>query len=141
MSETLLKWMRATDIQRNPVPGFNAHTGMQKKMVDEEIQEFYNGWTRAQEFQTPDGYAELLDGICDSIWCLIQLAHNMGLPFEEAWEQVRKSNMAKITADGRVRRREDGKILKPDGWIPPDILSLVKSRFPKAKVENDDGEK
>jgi hypothetical protein len=24
-----------------------------------------------------------------------------------------------------VRRREDGKILKPEGWTPPDLASLL----------------
>jgi predicted HAD superfamily Cof-like phosphohydrolase len=26
-----------------------------------------------------------------------------------------------------VRRRDDGKVLKPDGWRPPDLLSIVRA--------------
>jgi len=32
--------------------------------------------------------------------------------------------MAKLV-DGKVRRRADGKILKPDGWTPPDTKGAV----------------
>lgn len=44
---------------------------------------------------------------------------------ERAWNEVHKSNMAKLQADGTVRRREDGKVLKPDDWKEPD-LSFIK---------------
>jgi hypothetical protein len=32
--------------------------------------------------------------------------------------------MAKLV-DGKVIRREDGKILKPAGWTPPDIKGVL----------------
>jgi predicted HAD superfamily Cof-like phosphohydrolase len=32
--------------------------------------------------------------------------------------------MAKLV-DGKPIRREDGKILKPEGWTPPDIKKIL----------------
>lgn len=58
----------------------------------------------------------------DSIQC--GLAH--GLPMDEVWAEVQRSNMSKISADGTVKRREDGKILKPLGWKPPDIRGVLE---------------
>ena len=33
--------------------------------------------------------------------------------------------MSKVGPDGEVIRREDGKILKPDNWTPPDVSSAL----------------
>jgi predicted HAD superfamily Cof-like phosphohydrolase len=35
------------------------------------------------------------------------------------------TNFAKISEDGKVRKREDGKVLKPMGWVPPDLKPFV----------------
>jgi len=40
--------------------------------------------------------------------------------------------MRKVSADGKVRRRADGKVLKPDGWTPPDVAGVIG-------LEQDDG--
>ena len=43
-----------------------------------------------------------------------------------AWQEVVKTNMAKVDPEtGKVRRRTDGKILKPEGWKPPDMTKFV----------------
>jgi predicted HAD superfamily Cof-like phosphohydrolase len=43
---------------------------------------------------------------------------------DEVFKEVHRSNMAKLV-DGKVIRREDGKILKPAGWTPPDIKGVL----------------
>jgi predicted HAD superfamily Cof-like phosphohydrolase len=46
------------------------------------------------------------------------------------WAAVQCANEAKAIEqpDGRrkVVRREDGKILKPEGWTPPDIEGVLR---------------
>ena len=42
----------------------------------------------------------------------------------EAFVRVHKSNMSKLT-NGKLVKREDGKILKPDSYEPPDLMELV----------------
>jgi predicted HAD superfamily Cof-like phosphohydrolase len=43
------------------------------------------------------------------------------------WEEGAKSNLSKIDPEtGLVRRREDGKILKPEGWKEPNFEQFVK---------------
>jgi len=50
-----------------------------------------------------------------------------GYDIQGAWDEVVKTNMAKVDpATGKVRRREDGKILKPEGWKPPDMSKFIK---------------
>jgi len=67
-----------------------------------------------------------LDGICDTIWTLIGYAHAKGYPIETAWDAVALSNLRKIDLKtGKVNRRADGKVLKPEGWKPPNIARIL----------------
>lgn len=44
---------------------------------------------------------------------------------EEAFNRVHANNMTKVGADGKVLRNPDGKILKPDNFVPVDLTDLV----------------
>ena len=49
-----------------------------------------------------------------------------GYDIRGAWNEVTTSNLWKIDAKtGKVIRREDGKILKPEGWTPPDLTKFI----------------
>lgn len=67
------------------------------------------------------------DAIADLIYVLIGAALEFGIPLEAVWNEVQRSNMAKVDpATGKVRKREDGKVLKPEGWTPPDIEAVLR---------------
>jgi len=71
--------------------------------------------------------ADALDAICDSIWVLIGLGKVMDLPLEWGWDLVALSNARKIDPElGKILRDESGKIMKPLGWKPPDMLRIIK---------------
>ena len=53
------------------------------------------------------------------------IAMNLGIPLNAVFAEVHRSNMAKLLPDGSVLRRADNKILKPDGWTPPDIRQVL----------------
>lgn len=62
----------------------------------------------------------------DLIYVVLGLLHSLGIDSVMAFDLVQRSNAAKVDAEtGQVRRREDGKILKPDGWQPPDMSAVV----------------
>jgi len=75
--------------------------------------------------QHPANLVSLADGVIDLIVVAVRLGLSFGLPMEALWAEVQRSNMAK-SVDGQVRRREDGKILKPEGWTPPDIAGVLR---------------
>ncbi len=68
---------------------------------------------------------EIVDALVDILVVTIGAAHSMGCDVEGAWKEVMKTNFAKIGEDGKVRKREDGKVLKPVGWVPPDLKPFV----------------
>ncbi len=65
---------------------------------------------------------EQLDALLDFIVVTTGAIHSGGFDGEGAWKEVMRTNFAKIDKDtGKVRKREDGKVLKPTGWTPPDL--------------------
>ena len=69
---------------------------------------------------------ETLDALIDILVVTIGAIHSMGSDAEGAWKEVMSTNFAKIGEDGKVRKREDGKVLKPTGWTPPNLEPYVK---------------
>lgn len=54
------------------------------------------------------------------------LGVKLGYPMDLGWIEVHASNMAKVDkATGKVIRRDDGKILKPEGWVGPDLAAIL----------------
>jgi len=70
---------------------------------------------------------ETLDALIDILVVTIGAIHSMGADAEGAWKEVMSTNFAKIDKEtGKVRKREDGKVLKPTGWVPPNLEPFVK---------------
>jgi predicted HAD superfamily Cof-like phosphohydrolase len=77
-----------------------------------------------------DDSVEILDALIDIIVVTTGAIHSMGADAEGAWDEVMRTNFAKIDrTTGKVRKREDGKVLKPEGWRPPDLAPFVIKRF------------
>lgn len=70
---------------------------------------------------------ETLDALVDILVVTIGAIHSMGADAEGAWEEVMRTNAAKVDLDtGKVIKREDGKILKPLNWTPPNLAPYIK---------------
>lgn len=70
--------------------------------------------------------AEIIDACFDMIWVIVGYMQSRGWDCEEIWDEGAMSNLAKIDkVTGKVIRREDGKILKPEGWKPPNFKKFV----------------
>jgi predicted HAD superfamily Cof-like phosphohydrolase len=70
---------------------------------------------------------EQLDALIDILVVTVGAIHSGGFDAEGAWKEVMSTNFAKIDKEtGLVRKREDGKVLKPVGWKSPDLKPFVK---------------
>jgi predicted HAD superfamily Cof-like phosphohydrolase len=70
---------------------------------------------------------EELDALIDILVVTIGAIHSMGADAEGAWKEVISTNFAKIDKEtGKVRKREDGKVLKPTGWTAPELAPFLK---------------
>lgn len=89
-----------------PVERVTART----RWIEEEITELREATT----------IYEQADAYLDIIYFAIGGLVDMGVEPSALWNLVHDANMAKVWPDGTVHRREDGKIVKPDGWKAPD---------------------
>lgn len=72
---------------------------------------------------------EQLDALIDILVVTIGALHSLGADAEGAWKEVMRSNFAKIDKEtGKVRKREDGKVLKPLGWTPPNLKPFIERK-------------
>lgn len=69
-----------------------------------------------------------LDALIDIMVVTAGAVHSMGVDAPGAWKEVMRSNFAKVDPrTGRVTRREDGKILKPQNWEPPRLERFIRT--------------
>lgn len=69
---------------------------------------------------------EQLDACMDMIWVILGYCRMKGYKVDQAWAEVARSNLAKISpTTGKVIKRADGKVLKPDGWTPPNLTPFI----------------
>ena len=97
-----------------------ANYKMYLSLIDEEVAELV-------EAVTADDKVEQLDALVDILVVTIGAIRAAGFDGAGAWQEVMRTNFAKIDPNtGKVRKREDGKVLKPEGWTPPNLSPYVK---------------
>jgi predicted HAD superfamily Cof-like phosphohydrolase len=112
------KFMKACD---QSVDNFNEDQfNLYVKLIEEEANELADAITAHDKVET-------VDALVDILVVTIGALHSMGVDAEGAWKEVMQTNFAKIDKDtGKVRKREDGKVLKPIGWVPPNLEPYLK---------------
>jgi len=89
-------------------------------LIDEE-------YTELQTALGNNDDVEQLDALIDILVVTMGAIRAAGFNGEGAWKEVMKTNFAKIDEKtGKVNKREDGKVLKPEGWVAPDLTTFVK---------------
>jgi predicted HAD superfamily Cof-like phosphohydrolase len=109
------KFMRACD---QSVGEFNeAQYQLYCNLIREEFDELVASKTKVDD----------LDALIDVLVVTIGAIHSLGVDGEAAWKEVMRTNFAKIDHEtGKVRKREDGKVLKPLGWTAPELAQYIK---------------
>ena len=98
---------------------------MYRDLIREEVTEL----EQAQDLESER------DSLIDILVVTVGAIHSMGADGPGAWKEVMRSNFAKIDArTGKVRRRDDGKILKPEGWQPPRLSTYVSKNKPHSQL-------
>ena len=119
--ESLLEFNQAFGIPVLANPGLSNEEliELRIKLLSEEVQEY------AEAARNGD-LVEVLDALADIGYILAGTIINHGMQniYDTAFDEVHRSNMAKLV-DGKVLRREDGKVMKPEGWRPPNLAQFL----------------
>ena len=100
-------------------PANEANYKMYLGLIDEEVGELV-------EAVAADDKVEQLDALVDILVVTVGAIRAAGWDGEAAWKEVMNTNFAKIDPDtGKVIKREDGKVLKPEGWMAPQLSQFI----------------
>lgn len=119
--EALLEFNDAFDISKLETPGIGSDElfELRIRLLHEEVEEY------AAAVRMGD-LVEVLDALGDIAYILAGTIINHGLQqvFDAVFSEIHRSNMAKLV-DGKVLRRKDGKVMKPEGWSAPDLEQFL----------------
>ena len=90
------------------------------KLMREENEEDLEAANTNDLVEVADALGDMLYILCGTI-----IEHGMQYKIEEVFEEIQRSNMSKLGADGKPIYREDGKVLKGPSYFPPNINDIL----------------
>lgn len=93
---------------------------LRRKLIEEESLEVF-------EAMNAEDLVGIADGLVDLIYVAVGTAVAYGIDLAPIWEEVHHSNLQKTNGPSRA----DGKVLKPDNWIPPNVAGLIEHQILK----------
>ena len=102
--------------------GFSGQSDLYLKLIEEEFGELIHAYINKD-------IDEIADACADLKWVIEGLEHSLKIPQQAVWNEVATSNLNKISSTGKVLKREDGKVIKPEGWKPPDIARILRENI------------
>lgn len=109
-------------IQESPVADLGtAKNQLRYELMKEENEEYLEAANNNDLVEVADALGDMLYILCGTI-----IEHGMQHKIEEVFEEIQRSNMSKLGADGAPIYREDGKVLKGPGYFKPDIKGILE---------------
>ena len=87
-------------------------------LIEEELDELHLGIDNID-------IIEVADALTDLLYVVYGAGQAFGIDLDECFQEVHESNMSKLGEEGRAIKREDGKVLKPDTYFPPDLKRVL----------------
>lgn len=91
-------------------------------LMDEENKEYLEAAMNNDMVEVADALGDMLYILCGTI-----IEHGMQHKIEEVFNEIQRSNMSKLGADGKPIYREDGKVLKGPNYFKPNITEILES--------------
>jgi len=104
--------------EKSELPNFEERS-LRMRLLNEEFREY----VMAEE---DNDLVEIADALADIIYIACGTAVSYGIPLDRVFDEVHRSNMAKLV-DGKPLYREDGKVMKPEGWTAPNIEVILQN--------------
>lgn len=102
---------------------------MRIKLIREELKELVDAINEKD-------IVEVADALTDILYVTYGAGHAFGIDLDACFQEVQRSNMTKLGADGKPVYREDGKIIKGPNYSEPDLKKVIgmDSNIPKPEL-------
>ena len=118
--ELVEDFMEAMGQEVNAIPAFPEEEiqRLRLDLIEEELDELHYAIDNKD-------MVEIADALGDLLYVVYGAGHAFGIDLDECFKEIHASNMSKLGPDGKPIKREDGKVLKPDTFFPPDLKSIL----------------
>ena len=118
--ELVEDFMEAMGQEVNAVPTFPEDEIQRHRLdlIEEELDELHYAIDNKD-------MVEIADALGDLLYVVYGAGHAFGIDLDECFKEIHASNMSKLGPDGKPIKREDGKVLKPDTFFPPDLKTIL----------------
>ena len=96
-------------------------TELRYNLMKEENEEYLQAVKSNDLIEIGDALGDMLYILCGTI-----ISHGFQDKIEAIFDEIQRSNMSKLGADGKPIYREDGKVLKGPNYFKPDIKKILK---------------
>ena len=90
------------------------------KLMREENEEYLEAAQNGDIVEIADALGDMLYILCGTI-----LKHGLQDKIAAVFQEIQRSNMSKLDANGKPIYREDGKVLKSELYFKPDIKAIL----------------
>tara|TARA_B100000953_G_scaffold273150_1_gene245041 strand:+ start:160 stop:531 length:372 start_codon:yes stop_codon:yes gene_type:complete len=87
-------------------------------LIEEELQEL-------QEAIKQEDLLEVADALTDILYVTYGAGHAFGIDLDNCFDEVQKSNMSKLGADGKPIYNQSGKVMKGPKYFKPDLKQFL----------------
>ena len=118
--ELVEDFMEAMGQEVNAVPTFPEEDiqRLRLDLIEEELDELHYAIDNKD-------MVEIADALGDLLYVVYGAGHAFGIDLDECFKEIHASNMSKLGPYGKPIKREDGKVLKPDTFFPPDLKTIL----------------
>lgn len=93
---------------------------LRHRLMQEENDEYLEAAHKGDLVEVADALGDQLYILCGTI-----LKHGLQDKILEVFEEIQRSNMSKLDANGQPIYREDGKVMKSDLYFRPNIAKIL----------------
>jgi predicted HAD superfamily Cof-like phosphohydrolase len=90
-------------------------------LMDEENKEYLEAAKNNDLVEIADALGDMLYILCGTI-----LSHGLQDKIETVFNEIQRSNMSKLGADGKPIYREDGKVMKGPNYFKPNLKAIIE---------------
>ncbi len=98
----------------------NAKLKLRYDLMQEENDEYLEAAKNGDLVEVADALGDMLYILCGTI-----IEHGMQDKITEVFNEIQRSNMSKLGADGKPIYREDGKVMKGPDYFKPKIAEIL----------------
>jgi len=98
----------------------NTKNILRYELMREENEEYFEAVQNNDLIEIADALGDMLYILCGTI-----IEHGLQHKIEDVFDEIQRSNMSKLGADGKPIYREDGKVMKGPNYFKPDFNKIL----------------